>query len=87
MRPDENRLTIGGGTRILALIADPVSQVRSPAMVNALLERRGRFGAFVLVPMQVPRGALARTKGRGVHSGVPMLTAQMELMLRFMGVE
>ena len=28
----------------------------------------------------------ARAAGRAVHTGVPMLAAQMELMLRFMGV-
>lgn len=50
---------ISGRTRLLALIADPVVQARSPAMANALLEERGQRGAFVLVPMQVPAGALA----------------------------
>jgi shikimate dehydrogenase len=30
---------------------------------------------------------IARKKGRAIHTGVPMLAAQMELMLRFMGVE
>lgn len=49
---------IDGRTRLLGLIADPVAQARSPAMANALLARHGRFGAFVLVPMQVPDGAL-----------------------------
>ena len=49
---------ITGRTRLLALIADPVVQARSPAMASALLERRGQGGAFVLVPMQVPDGAL-----------------------------
>src|SRR5262249_44628551 len=28
----------------------------------------------------------AREKGRAIHPGVPMLTAQMDLILRFMGV-
>lgn len=49
---------ISGRTRLLALIADPVLQARSPGMGNALLETRGRDGAFVVVPMQVPEGAL-----------------------------
>ncbi len=46
-------MTITGATRILALVADPIGQARSPALVNALLERRGRLGAVVLVPLQV----------------------------------
>ena len=50
---------VSGRTRLLALIADPIVQARSPAMANALLEERGQGGAFVLVPMQVPAGALA----------------------------
>ena len=30
--------------------------------------------------------ATARARGRAVHTGVPTLHAQIELMLRFMGV-
>jgi shikimate dehydrogenase len=54
---------ISGRTRMLGLIADPVVQARSPAMANALLEERGRFGAFVLLPLEVPAGALADVVG------------------------
>jgi len=54
--PDAGDIT--GATRLLALIADPVVQARSPAMANALLRRAGQLGAFVLVPMEVPSGAL-----------------------------
>lgn len=50
---------ISGGTRLLALIADPVVQARSPAMANARLRERGQFGAFALLPMQVSALALA----------------------------
>lgn len=49
---------VTGRTRLLGLIADPVVQARSPGLGNALLEQRGQGGAFVLVPMQVPDGAL-----------------------------
>ena len=49
---------ITGGTRILGLIADPVVQARSPGMVNALLQQRGRFGAFVFLPMHVATDGL-----------------------------
>jgi shikimate dehydrogenase len=50
---------VSGRTLLLALIADPVVQARSPAMANALLAERGQDGRFVLVPLQVPAGALA----------------------------
>lgn len=50
---------ITGATRFLGLIADPVVQARSPAMVTATLERWGRLGDVVLVPMRTPAGALA----------------------------
>lgn len=44
---------ISGASRILGVVADPVSQARSPAMANALLQQRGLFGPFVLLPMHV----------------------------------
>lgn len=50
---------ITGATKLLALIADPVVQARSPGLATTILQRRGRFGDFVLVPMQVPHGALS----------------------------
>ena len=46
-----------GRTSLLALIADPVAQARTPALANAALAARGVDA--VLVPMQVPDGALA----------------------------
>jgi shikimate dehydrogenase len=50
---------ITGTTKLLALIADPIAQARSPGLVTTILQRRGRFGDFVFVPLQVPEGALA----------------------------
>jgi shikimate dehydrogenase len=50
---------ISGTTKLLALIADPIALSRSPGLVTTILQRRGRFGDFVFVPMQVPDGALA----------------------------
>ncbi|MDD1620134.1 MAG: shikimate dehydrogenase [Methylococcaceae bacterium] len=44
---------ITGNTKILGVIADPVSQARTPAMANTLLDERGLLGAFVMLPMQV----------------------------------
>ncbi|CAD6876289.1 shikimate dehydrogenase family protein [Methylomonas fluvii] len=45
--------SITGNTKILGVIADPVSQARTPAMANTLLRERGLWGAFVMLPMQV----------------------------------
>lgn len=53
-------LGISGETRILGLLADPVTQARSPAMATELLRARGRFGSFVLVPMETPAAALGQ---------------------------
>lgn len=50
---------IFGGTKVLALIADPLGQARSPGLANGLLYQRGQFGPFVLLPMQVSTAALA----------------------------
>jgi shikimate dehydrogenase len=52
--------SITGRTRLLALIADPVDQARSPSMANAILQQNGQFGSFVLVPMHVPPDALGQ---------------------------
>lgn len=46
-----------GHTAVLAIIADPVAQARTPAMANAALAARGVDA--VLVPFQVADGALA----------------------------
>eukprot|EP01034_Spumella_vulgaris_P034865 gene34865-42991_t len=46
-------MKINGTTQLLGLIGDPVSQARTPAMANELLERRNKLGAHVLVPMHV----------------------------------
>ncbi|QDZ29353.1 shikimate dehydrogenase [Noviherbaspirillum sp. UKPF54] len=48
-----------GGTKVLALIADPAAQARSPGLANGLLHRREPFGPFALLPMQVSYAALA----------------------------
>lgn len=51
--------TISGRTRLLGLIADPLTEARSPGLANAALERRGRASEFVLLPLQVAAGDLA----------------------------
>ena len=60
MTVERNHAALGitGATRLIGLIADPVVQARSPAMANAMLAERGKLGAFVFVPLAVPRGAL-----------------------------
>lgn len=50
---DESRLLIDGGTRLLALIADPVAQARSPGLINQALATRRQLGRTVLVPLHV----------------------------------
>ena len=54
MQNPKNMLaSITGNTKILGVIADPVSQARTPAMANTLLDERGILGDFVMLPMQV----------------------------------
>ena len=85
---DDDALGISGGTRILGLVADPVVQARSPALATALLRRHGRFGAFVLVPMETPAAALAAVvtglRGLGNFAGaivsMPHKTAIVPLL-------
>jgi len=69
----EDRLVTGemitGRTKVLGLIADPVVQARSPAMVNQILAERGLLGPFVLVPMQTPANALRQVIAALRHVG------------------
>jgi len=51
--PNLMNTPISGHTRLLGVVADPVKQARTPGMANALLDKRGLFGTFVLVPMHV----------------------------------
>jgi shikimate dehydrogenase len=51
---------ISGRTRLLGVLADPVSQARSPATANALLEQQGLFGEYVLVPLHASSDDLTR---------------------------
>ena len=54
--PEASETSISGTTRLLAIIGDPVLQVRSPEMFNALFRAR-RYDA-VMVPMQVSAAEL-----------------------------
>jgi shikimate dehydrogenase len=42
---------ISGRTRLLGVLADPVAQARSPAMANILLQEKGLFGEYALIPL------------------------------------
>ena len=50
-------MTIDGATTLLAIIADPVKQARTPGLINASIARRGYNAA--LVPMHVGASGLA----------------------------
>jgi shikimate dehydrogenase len=42
---------ISGATRVFGIVADPIAQVQTPQLINALMQQRGFDG--VLVPMHV----------------------------------
>ena len=50
---------ITGHTRLFAILGDPILQVRTPELFNALMARRGADA--VMVPMHVPPPMLAAT--------------------------
>ena len=52
-------LAISGRSAILAIIGDPIAQVRAPLMINATLLERGRALDAVMVPVHVSADGLA----------------------------
>lgn len=52
-------MKITGNTRLFAILADPIAQVKTPHELNTVMERRKVDG--VMVPMQVPAPELKRT--------------------------
>ncbi len=57
-------LAISGQTAILAIIGDPIAQVRAPLMINAALMARGRAQDAVMVPLLIsPSGLAAALEG------------------------
>jgi shikimate dehydrogenase len=56
-------------------------------MSPAVVERASLVAECVVAPETTRLLEVAREKGRAIHAGVPMLAAQMDLMLRFMEVE
>jgi shikimate dehydrogenase len=55
-------------------------------MSRDLVGRSALVAECVLAPEMTPLLELARGLGRTIHPGLPMLTAQMDLLLDFMGV-
>ena len=53
---------------------------------EAVIARSNLVAECVIAPEITALLALARGQGKSIHTGVPMLTAQVELMLEFMGV-
>jgi shikimate dehydrogenase len=54
---------------------------------EAVIERSALVAECVVAPEITPLLQLAQGKGRPIHTGMPMLAAQIDLMLSFMGVE
>jgi shikimate dehydrogenase len=51
-----------------------------------VIDRAALIAECVIAPEMTRLLELARSRGRIVHTGIPMLTGQLELMLEFMGV-
>lgn len=56
-------------------------------MEEVLINRTSLVAECVIAPEITALLEVAKRKGRQVHTGVPMLSAQMRLMLDFMGVQ
>lgn len=52
---------------------------------SALIDRVGLVAECVIAPEMTPLLELAAKQGKAIHTGVPMLEAQLGLMLEFMG--
>lgn len=50
---------INGRTQLLAILADPIVQVKTPELINAELHARGQSGEWILVPWHVTLADLA----------------------------
>jgi shikimate 5-dehydrogenase len=78
-----------GDTRYdVAINATPLGMRAHDAlpMSDDMIERGGLVAECVLAPEMTRLLEVASEQGRRIHTGVPMLTAQMHL-LRFMGAE
>ena len=53
---------------------------------EAVIGRSALVAECVVAPEMTQLLEIARQRGRAIHTGVPMLEAQLEMLLRFMGV-
>lgn len=51
-------VTIGGATRIMGMIGDPIAQARTPGAINPIFAAKG--ADIACVPLHVPKAALAK---------------------------
>src|SRR5262245_9898133 len=54
-------------------------------VAERVIERAGLVAECVVAPEMTPLLRLAQARGRPIHTGMPMLAAQMDLILRFIG--
>ena len=78
-----------GGTFDLAINATSVGMNDEDTLPMSLdiVQRSALVAECVLAPEMTKLLTLAQEHGRAIHTGVPMLAAQMDLMLRFIGVK
>jgi shikimate dehydrogenase len=60
---------------------------RAAPMSEALISRSKLVAECVIAPEVTALLEVARRNGSHVHTGIPMLFAQINMMLKFMGVE
>ncbi len=79
----------GGGKYDLAINATSLGMKADDelSLSHDIVDRSALIAECVIAPEMTRLLEVARKQGRPVHTGVPMLVAQMDLMLRFMGVE
>ena len=70
--------SITGRTRLLGVLADPVAQARSPGMANVLLQEKGIFGAYVLIPYWSANAGGADEPDVAVHGCVRAAKSQKD---------
>ncbi len=91
-RYDQLEVTVNAAPRIpLDFIINGTSLGMKPndplPVEEALLERTRVVADCVIAPEMTKLLELARRKGRKIHTGVPMLAAQVKMMLAFMRAE
>lgn len=101
-KADELARRVGAAFPSVRLCTDMASMQRIDIAVNgtslgmqpgdalpfdeAVIERSALVAECVVAPEMTQLLEVARQRGRAIHTGVPMLEAQLEMLLRFMGV-